>query len=152
KKQRTFGRATADVQLLSYEPTGEGGRARYRIDGRDLEIELAIPGAHNAMNAAGAIALATADGERVKPASFDDIRKGLQSAVRVARRMVFESIGPYLSVDDCYNANSASMLAAIETISGRVKAAKHGRFVALLGEMRELGAYSDAEHAKVGDA
>ena len=43
------------------------------------------------------------------------------------------------------------MNAAIETVAQRV-GRSGGRFVALLGEMRELGDYSDEEHAKVGRA
>src|SRR5207244_2097719 len=66
-------------------------------------------------------------------------------------RMKLERIGPYLVLNDSYNANSSSMKAAIETISARVLAAG-GRFIALLGEMRELGDYAEKEHTAVGEA
>jgi UDP-N-acetylmuramoyl-tripeptide--D-alanyl-D-alanine ligase len=152
ERRRTFGRGEGlDVRLLAYQPTDAGGRARFQIDGNPLEVDLAIAGEHNAINAAGAIAMVTASTPRIAPASFEAIAAGLSAAVQVGRRMVFESIGPFLVVDDCYNANSASMLAAIETVRGKI-AARGGRFVAVLGEMRELGSFSDHEHERVGRA
>jgi UDP-N-acetylmuramoyl-tripeptide--D-alanyl-D-alanine ligase len=151
---RTFGRnERADVRLISAEPTFTDTeacqRATFAIDGKRLEVLLPIPGAHNALNAAGAIAACTADPRLA--VSLEEIERGLPAATHVARRMVFEKVGPFLLVDDCYNANSSSMLAAIETVSGRV-AARGGRFVAVLGEMRELGAYAEREHRLVGEA
>jgi UDP-N-acetylmuramoyl-tripeptide--D-alanyl-D-alanine ligase len=156
KRVRTFGRgADADVRLVSAAPSftddGAAQKVVFSIDGRPLELELMIPGEHNALNAAAAIAASTAPIPAGFAATMDDIRRGLPAAVRVARRMVFEALGPYLLVDDCYNANSASMRAAIETVAGRVRQ-KGGRFVALLGEMRELGAFAKQEHEQVGEA
>lgn len=150
--KRTFGRsAGADVRLLAYQPSTEGGRAKYSVDGVELEVDLPIAGEHNAMNAAGAIALCTSHHPNIADATHDEIRAGLKNARFVGGRMVFQSIGRWLVVDDCYNANSASMLAAIETIRARAAAAGK-RFIAVLGEMRELGAYAPEEHAKVGRA
>lgn len=151
-RRRTFGRdPSADVRLMSYAATASGGVAKYLVDGTALELELTIAGEHNALNAAGAIAACTAHAPDIRDATVDEIRSGLKNASYVARRMVFEPIGEYLVVDDCYNANSASMLAAIETVRARAAAEKR-RFVALLGEMREQGVFSDEEHAKVGRA
>lgn len=152
KRQRTFGKsAGADVRLLSYLATEEGGRARYLVDGTGFELELSIAGEHNAMNAAGAIAATTVQGAAYAPATLEEIARGLKSASWAARRMAFEPIGSWTVVDDCYNANSASMLAAIETVRARA-AASGKRFVAVLGEMRELGTYAAEEHARVGEA
>jgi UDP-N-acetylmuramoyl-tripeptide--D-alanyl-D-alanine ligase len=154
ERVRTFGRrADADVRLVDSTPTFDGDRAGQRIrieidKSREVAVALGLPGAHNAMNAAAAVALATALPSMATP---DQIAEGLPKATRVSRRMSFDRIGPYLLVDDCYNANSSSMKAAIETVSARVAAAG-GRFVALLGEMRELGGYALEEHASVGDA
>ncbi len=152
KRRRTFGKSeSADVRLVSYEVTLEGGRARYLVDGTGLELELSIAGEHNAMNAAGAIAATTVRDAAYAPATLEEIARGLKNASWAARRMTFEPIGSWLVVDDCYNANSASMLAALETV--RARAARDGkRFVAVLGEMRELGTYAAEEHKRVGEA
>jgi UDP-N-acetylmuramyl pentapeptide synthase len=80
-----------------------------------------------------------------------DVEQGLPRAAQVAGRLVVHALGPYTLVDDCYNANSASMRAAIQTLSERARRAG-GRLVALLGEMRELGEFAPAEHASVGRA
>lgn len=155
ERVRTFGRSeAADVRLLSSAPSSDaagGQSASFSIDGRGLSVELPMPGEHNALNAAAAIAAATATAGAPLPVSLDDLARGLPKAMRIGRRMIFESIGKLELVDDCYNANSASMRAAIDTVSGR--AIQRGRrFVALLGEMRELGDYAAAEHRSVGEA
>ena len=54
-------------------------------------------------------------------------------------------------VDDCYNANGDSMVAAVETVSELAKQGER-RWVAVLGEMRELGEWSVSEHRRVGEA
>jgi UDP-N-acetylmuramoyl-tripeptide--D-alanyl-D-alanine ligase len=50
-------------------------------------------------------------------------------------------------LDDCYNANEDSMIAALETMCDLPL---QGRRVAVLGDMAELGAHSEAAHAEVG--
>jgi UDP-N-acetylmuramoyl-tripeptide--D-alanyl-D-alanine ligase len=54
-------------------------------------------------------------------------------------------------LDDSYNANPASMRAALATLH-ELALARSGRAVAILGEMKELGAGSDHEHEALGDA
>ena len=71
----------------------------------------------------------------------------------VGGRMRAETVGPYLVVDDSYNANSASMQAAIETLAQQLR----GNPVEpaswrCSGEMRELGTFcQEGEHRRVGD-
>ncbi len=144
--RRTFGRAVGvDVRLVAHAALGEDRqRVELEIDGRALTVQIPFAGAHNAMNATAAIAAATA---APVPVSDDDIVQGLASVAPVARRLVPKKVGPYLVIDDCYNANGASMVAALETVASRGR-----RFGALLGEMRELGTHSAAEHRRVGEA
>ena len=146
---RTFGRAASDVQLVSERPDGEGQHVELRIDGAKFQAFLPFLGAHNALNAAGAIAAATALPE-IAPTQAQLVA-GLAKSEGLKGRLKVVRAGRVWVVDDCYNANSASMLAAIETISSKARASK-ARFVALLGEMRELGEYGPEEHARVGRA
>lgn len=140
----TFGRDRGEVRLLDVVSTEGGQRISVSVDGDRIEGTIPFEGAHNAMNATAAIAAAHALGAPLEWAA-----QGLPNAARVARRLSFEAVGPYLVVDDCYNANAASMAAAIETVAARAK--REGRrFVALLGEMRELGTFSDQQHEAVG--
>jgi UDP-N-acetylmuramoyl-tripeptide--D-alanyl-D-alanine ligase len=147
-QRRTFGRhADADVRVVARTPLEIGQRVELSVDGRTILFDLPYPGAHNALNAAAAVATATAR-TTLDP---EAIARGLAAAHRVSGRLIVEPLGPYWIVDDCYNANAASMLAAIDTIRERVESTG-GRLVALLGEMRELGVFSDEEHARVGAA
>jgi UDP-N-acetylmuramoyl-tripeptide--D-alanyl-D-alanine ligase len=55
-----------------------------------------------------------------------------------------------LAIDDTYNANPASMRAALDTL---IEVAQRGRrMVAVLGEMRELGGIAEREHDALGEA
>lgn len=148
KRQRTFGRSEGvHVRLLDSEAVGDDKQQiQLSVDGTDLTAIIPFTGLHNAMNAAAAVAAATSV-PSLAPVSHDDVVTGLASVAPVARRLLPRKIGPYLVIDDCYNANGASMVAALETV-----AARGARFGALLGEMRELGDFSDAEHRRVGEA
>ena len=147
-ERRTFGAAkNADVRLLDTNDRGD----HQDIDGSRLSVSVPYPGRHNAMNAAAAIALATASVRSVKRPSDEEIITGLAAAAKIAGRLQLEASGDLRLVDDCYNANAASMLAAIDTVATQV-ANTGGRLVALLGEMRELGEFSNGEHARVGAA
>lgn len=150
--RRTFGTgAGVDVKLEATEPTDDGQKITLQVDGRSLSVSIPYPGQHNAMNAAAAVALATVPLRGVSPVTDEQIAGGLGKAAKIAGRLQAEQVGGISVVDDCYNANAASMLAAIETVATQV-ARRGGRFVALLGEMRELGGFCDVEHARVGEA
>jgi UDP-N-acetylmuramoyl-tripeptide--D-alanyl-D-alanine ligase len=149
--QRTFGwDERADVRVLSSVPSGADAQVlTLSIDGDVRDCALPYPGAHNATNAAGAVAAATAVlGGAV---DLDAVVRGLAAAPRAHGRLESRAVGAWQVVDDAYNANGASMLAAIATVSTQAKA-RGARFVAVLGEMRELGEYAAAEHARVGAA
>ncbi len=100
-----------------------------------------MAGAHNAVNAAAAAAAALAFGR-----SLEEIAAGFADAEGSPWRMEVHR-GRFTIVNDAYNANPDSMLAAMETI-----AAMPGRRLAVLGPMAELGTAADEEHVKVGEA
>lgn len=144
-KTLTFGRAKdAHVRLASVEPHGRDGLAlRVTYAGNDYSIALRLVGDHNALNATGAFALALALGY-----SPEECVRGLEAAQAHARRLqIVDAPGGVTVVDDCYNANPASMTAALGTLQ---QLASDGRAVAVLGDMLELGADEAAEHARMG--
>ncbi|MBI5863796.1 MAG: UDP-N-acetylmuramoyl-tripeptide--D-alanyl-D-alanine ligase [Planctomycetes bacterium] len=124
------------------------GAVRYESDGLHFRINdrfdyvLPMPGAHNAQNAAGAIAVALRLG-------FDHraIADRLRSFQPPPMRMETRSLGGITIINDAYNANPASMRAAIEMLEEYPCA---GRRIVAVGEMRELGARSAAEHEALG--
>lgn len=150
--QRTFGRdPSADVHLTSAAPRAQGGQDLVlHVDGRRMQAFLPLDGAHNALNAVGAVALATARPDLV-PVELDAVAEGLAKVVVPGGRLAARAVGDLWVIDDGYNANRASMEAALATAAG-IARARGGRLVALLGEMRELGEFSEAEHARVGEA
>ncbi len=145
-KRLTFGRAgQATVRLTDVRLRGRAGMtATVRYQGRDWSVELAFVGEHNALNATGAFALALALGYRP-----EECVQGLAQARPYARRLnVVDAPGGLTVVDDCYNANPASMNAALDTLTGLT--ASGGRAIAVLGDMLELGQGELEEHAALG--
>jgi UDP-N-acetylmuramoyl-tripeptide--D-alanyl-D-alanine ligase len=145
-KRLTFGRAEgADVRLVGVETRGrEGMVATVRCSGRDWPVRLHFIGPHNAQNATAAFALALALGY-----SPEECVRGLETARPYARRLnVVDGKGGVTVIDDCYNANPASMDAALETLGTLVPAG--GRPVVVLGDMLELGPGELEEHTRLG--
>ncbi len=104
-------------------------------------VTLQLGGLHNVRNALGAAAAASAAG-----ASFDNIAAGLAQVRPVAGRLDLRPAlhGAFL-VDDSYNANPTSLHAGLETFRSMP-----GRRWLVLGEMREVGAGADEQHAEIG--
>ncbi|MEW5739358.1 MAG: UDP-N-acetylmuramoyl-tripeptide--D-alanyl-D-alanine ligase [Myxococcota bacterium] len=144
-KTLTFGRAAdAQVRLTKVEQHGRDGLAiRIAYQGVEHPVALRLVGDHNALNATGAFALATALGF-----TPGECVRGLEAAQAHARRLeILDAPGGVTVVDDCYNANPASMTAALGTLS---QLAAEGRAVAVLGDMLELGAGEGPEHSRMG--
>ncbi len=136
-----------DVVVLDLLHHGADGlRFTLGIGHREVEVALPLVGLHNMANAAAAAAAATALG-----CSDREIAGGLATVRPVGRRLrVDELPGGVTLVDDCYNANPASVKAALATLADL--AAGGRRAVAVLGDMLELGEAEVASHAEVGAA
>ena len=134
----------ADVTARRVEPLAgpvPGSRFELRLQAGTVDVELPLPGQHNVMNALAAAALAEAAG-----ASAEQIRDGLAAVRPVAGRLVVKP-GPRgcRVVDDTYNANPASVKAALDVL-----VTLPGRPWAVLGDMGELGGDALALHREVG--
>jgi len=119
-----------------------GQRFVLRLGRARLAVRLRLCGAHNLHNAVGASAMAYALG--VDP---DGIRKGLEAMRPVSMRMELERWQGMGVINDTYNANPASMDAALKTLCalpGR------GRRLAVLGDMLEMGRTTDRCHRELG--
>jgi UDP-N-acetylmuramoyl-tripeptide--D-alanyl-D-alanine ligase len=136
-----------DVVVLEIVSQGEDG-LRFVLGVGNREVPVHIPGlvgVHNAANAAAATAAAVALG-----CTDREIVAGLATVRPVGRRLRLERLPSGVElVDDCYNANPASMSAALATL--RDLAARGGaRAVAVLGDMLELGAFEAEAHRALG--
>ncbi len=99
-------------------------------------------GRHQVINALLALAVGTELG--VSP---EQSRQGLAACKPAKMRMQVWDVNGVCVLDDAYNANADSMLAALRTLH---EFPCPGRRVAVLGDMAELGAHSAEAHAEVG--
>jgi UDP-N-acetylmuramoyl-tripeptide--D-alanyl-D-alanine ligase len=110
-------------------------------------VTLRLVGAHQALNAAAAAAAALTAG--LEPAQ---VAEALSSVAGLSQwRMELRELpGGVIVLNDSYNANPDSMRAALDALASIGAAADVRRTIAVLGEMRELGEASAAEHEAVG--
>ncbi len=136
-----YGRQAGDVKLAS-PITVDGLTQQFVADvaGTPVAVQLPGLGVHLAHNALAALAVAWAAGA--------DLAAAAQALARyqpVGQRMLPSHIGPWLVLEDCYNANPRSVEVALDTL-----ATLPGPRAALLGSMLELGEQEHALHARVG--
>jgi UDP-N-acetylmuramoyl-tripeptide--D-alanyl-D-alanine ligase len=149
----TFGaRATSDVRVRAVRQRLEGLRFEVASVGHPVRaFELPVLGSHNAVNACGAIAAA-----RLLGVEDGAIAQGLtQRLVPAGMRLELTTIplarGPVRILNDAYNANPESMLAAIVTVQELVdQLSPPPRRVLVLGDMLEQGVHAPALHAEIG--
>jgi len=134
---------------LAPAPEGRSGEDGLRfvlgVGNRELPVHIpGLVGPHNAANAAAAAAAAIALG-----CTDREIARGLAAVRPVGRRLRLERLPSDVALlDDCYNANPASMSAALATLAGIAGTGR--RAVAVLGDMLELGAFEAEAHRALG--
>ena len=134
----TFGvkRGVIKPEKLSWS---EDNCATFYVD--RTKFTLNVPGIHNLYNALAAIAV----GLQFK-VSKAEIAKALSNFRSTNMRMEIKNANGFKIVSDCYNANPSSTKMALQTIGNM----KVNRRIAILGDMLELGAQTDALHLEMG--
>jgi UDP-N-acetylmuramoyl-tripeptide--D-alanyl-D-alanine ligase len=148
--------ARTRAKVVSAGTTGGAVRAieiRQSADGSEFTIvegahrcraQLPVAGTHMVQNALLAVAAGRAFG-----LSIEECAAGLAAAPLTKARLQIKEIGGVQFLDDSYNANPDSMKAALRTL---VELDAEGKRIAVLGEMRELGAESESGHREIGEA
>ncbi len=106
------------------------------------EYRIKLLGRHQVLNALLAVAVAGELG-----LSREEIQRGLLECAPAKMRLQIWTTNGIQILDDSYNANADSMLAALETLRDLPCS---GRRVAVLGDMAELGEQTTSAHAEVG--
>jgi UDP-N-acetylmuramoyl-tripeptide--D-alanyl-D-alanine ligase len=140
----TYGiKSRADVRAEDIELSEKGSRFVIRFpDGGGLRIDLRISGEFNIRNALAAASLADALGTGRR-----DIKEGLESFGGVPMRLEVKELAGAVLINDVYNANPASMEEAVRELMRL----KRKRTVAVLGDMLELGRYTESAHKELVD-
>jgi UDP-N-acetylmuramoyl-tripeptide--D-alanyl-D-alanine ligase len=142
----SFGRgAECHGRLIEVEAKDGGSRVKARILGHELAFELGAPGTHMAEDALGALLTAEALGADLD-ACAAALRGFSPQKGRGERFSVPTPDGPATIIDESYNANPASMRAALAVLAAARPGPK-GRRIAVIGDMLELGPNAAAMHA-----
>jgi UDP-N-acetylmuramoyl-tripeptide--D-alanyl-D-alanine ligase len=138
-----------DWQILDPQTAGDQSFATVRHDGQDHALALGVSGRHMLANATAALAVAELAG--IDPAVALAALAGFGAQPgRGQRTLLGPAEKPLLLIDESYNANTASMTAALDVFA--TIAAPAGRKILVLGDMLELGAEADRLHASLADA
>jgi UDP-N-acetylmuramoyl-tripeptide--D-alanyl-D-alanine ligase len=138
---------SADVRASRIRLTPEGG-VQFTLAGKGIrkpvEIALHVPGEHAAINALAAAAVGLALRVPVKK-----IAEALGSFTASSKRMEVAHVNGVAILNDTYNANPDSTMAALRTLAAYPVS---GKRIAVLADMLELGAAAEAEHECIGQA
>jgi UDP-N-acetylmuramoyl-tripeptide--D-alanyl-D-alanine ligase len=133
-----------DVMAQNIEQCVKGSKFRLSYGTQTTVVWLPVHGEHMVINACLAAAVGLEAG-----LTLEECAAGLAKTTIPGNRLKIQSLGPVLVINDAYNANPDSMVAALKTAKQlRVK----GRRVAALGRMGELGRESESAHRRVGRA
>jgi UDP-N-acetylmuramoyl-tripeptide--D-alanyl-D-alanine ligase len=150
-KPVTFGfDDNADVRGSDFSASDDGCDMTVNLGSKAFPVHLAMPGRHIAENALAVAAALDAIGADVKTA-LSVLAELAPPAGRGARSRLYVGGGEVLLIDESYNANPASMTAALATL-GSVPRQKYARRIAVLGDMLELGSEAPALHAGLKSA
>jgi UDP-N-acetylmuramoyl-tripeptide--D-alanyl-D-alanine ligase len=147
----TFGEhPDAEVRLIDCRLEPAGSRVGAEVIGRRFDYQLAVPGRHWVQNSLAVLAAVAALALDVGLASAGlGVLAPLKG--RGQRRKIRLGDGSFELIDESYNASPAAVRAALSVLSS-TRPGTGGRRIAVLGDMRELGAAAPQLHAELADS
>lgn len=139
--------ARARFKLVSCDLQPGHSDVVMRIDGKDMPVRIGAPGRHIVQNALAVIGAAHSIGADISKASAALATLGAEKG-RGLQHVLAARGGTFTLIDESYNANPASMRAALSLLAAQHVSGK-GRRIAVLGDMLELGRFSARMHKEL---
>lgn len=133
----------ADPQILAVDEDAEGVHVRLRAGEREADLTLHLLGAHNALNAMAAVAVALEAG-----VDLDAAVAALATLSAGDKRGEILEFGGATILNDSYNSNPEALRSMIRTLAARTAT----RRILVAGEMLEMGAHGPELHTACGKA
>jgi len=140
----------SDARLLDLSLHATSSAVHANILGHDVSYKVGMPGRHIAMNSLAVLAAASLAGADLALAALA-MSQVEAAAGRGVRRVLDLGSGDATLIDESYNANPASMAAAINVL-GQAAIGPRGRRIAVLGDMLELGRTGPSLHGGLAEA
>ena len=133
---------SSDVRELKHTAHGESWDVSVQVGGKQVTFDLTPGAPHRLQNALAALA-------SIHAASLDAtaLAGQLGKVGIMTGRGVEQTVGGVTVIDDSFNGNPASMVAALDSLKARP--VNSGRRIAIMGDMLELGADAPAYHVKL---
>jgi len=142
----SFGHDNGDFSAISTEPAEMGTRVNADLHGKEITYTIAHSGSHWVTNSLAVLACVSAVGADTTYAAAD-----LENLAPLKGRGAVHNVdipgGTIRVIDESYNANEASLRAALDVLSNQ-----NGRRIAVLGDMLELGRDEVRIHSGLADA
>ncbi len=139
-KRYVFSGKKKDKSDVKIKYLWEGYNLKSTLDIENMRISSSLIGNYNLYNIASAISI----GKYFK-VSLEKIKKAVEEYIPKNHRSQILNKKNIKIIIDCYNANPTSMIKALTFFNDHVK----GNKIAILGDMLELGFYSNHEHEKI---
>lgn len=151
--------ADAGIRLIGLNQQATTATVEADVMGQAVIYRLNAPGKHHALNSLAVLGAATLAGADLARAALS-LKNWHPGEGRGSRKEIrFDPIDPktsFLLIDESYNANPASVRAALETLGlaapGLDPTGRQGRRIAVIGDMLELGPRADELHAEIANA
>ncbi|HEY3795539.1 MAG TPA: UDP-N-acetylmuramoylalanyl-D-glutamyl-2,6-diaminopimelate--D-alanyl-D-alanine ligase, partial [Bradyrhizobium sp.] len=140
----------AEARLLDLSLHATCSAVHADILGQEVTYKIGMPGHHMAMNSLAVLAASALVGADLARAALS-LSQIEPVAGRGVRRELQVASGEAILIDESYNANPASMAAALNVL-GHAPVGPHGRRIAMLGDMLELGPTGAALHSGLIEA